>query len=453
MNSRRAFLKNSGILAAGMGFSQFFTEELRATPDINHERVAPSDRVNLGVIGLNMGCSDLRGALAANAFAHCIAMCDVNKNRIASQVETFKKDFPNQTQQIQQYDDFRKMLENKDIDGVIMAAPDHWHAYIFNEVLKSGKSIYTEKPIANSIDECNKMVEWQSKHRRVVTTGLWQVNQPYFLRAFEILKTGVLGDVYKVHAFLCNGTNPRAEVADDPVPDYLDYEMWLGPAPKRPYNSTHVSGWRSFWDYGGGQQTDWGVHWLDSAFDGLKILGMNDRTVFPKSVFSVAYKHPQSFNETPPCQTTIFEFEKFHVVWEQQVTRLYGCDQGVAWIGNNATLVCNREGIQLIPERGRGGTPSTIEPIDTTIPRKYEDGIPAHMVNWLACIRANNIQTSSPIEKGVYATILAHSANISYRTGLKVTYDRETKRFVNNLTADAYLRPLYRKPWDRMWSE
>ena len=454
MNSRRTFLKNSGILAAGMGLPHLFTEEIAATPAFSTKKVAPSDRVNLGIIGVNMGGDDLRGALSANTFAHCIAVCDVNRQRRAERVAIFKQNHPNQTQQITEYDDFRKLLENKDVDGVICAAPDHWHAYIFNEVLKSGKAAYTEKPIANSIDECNKMIGWQNKHKRVVTTGLWQINQPYFMKAFEILKTGVLGDVYKVHAFLCQGTGPRATVENTPAPDYLDYEMWLGPAPARPHNPTRVSSWRTFWDYGGGQQTDWGVHWLDSAFDGLKALGMNDRT-FPKSIYSVAYRHPQSFNETPSCQTTIYEYEKFHVLWDIQVANLYGCNQGVAWIGSNATLVCNREGLQLIPQRSSrpAANATPIEPIDEPIPRKYEDGIPAHTVNWLECIRNNNIQTSSPIEKGVFASILAHAGNISFRTGMKVTYDHETKRFVNNPAADAYRRPVYRKPWDSMWNE
>ena len=451
MNSRRSFLKNSGIMAAGMGLSHLVSDELAAAPVKSTKIAPPSDRVNVGVIGVGMGCQDLDATLGANNFAHCIAMCDVNKNRRATQTATFKEKFPTQMAQVKEYDDFRKMLENKDIDAVFMAAPDHWHTYIYNEVLKSGKAIYTEKPIANSIAECNKMVEFQNKHKRVVTTGLWQVNQPYFLKCFEILKTGVLGDVFKVQIFLCNGTNARAAVEDSAAPDTLDYEMWLGPAPARPYNSARVGGWRSFWDYGGGQQTDWGVHWLDSAFDGLKVLGINDRT-YPKSIFSVAYKHLSSFNETPPCQSTIFQYENFHIEWAQQVAHLYGVDQGVAWIGSNATLVCNRECIQLIPSIGRDGKPTT-EAIDTPVPRKYENGIPAHSVNWLECVRNNNIQTSSPIEKGVFSTILAHAANISYRTGMQVTYDPKTQRFVNNSIADGYLKPVYRQPWDRMWNE
>ena len=450
MNSRRTFLKNSGLFAASVGLSTLIPEELTAIPEVKQTRPAPSDRVNLAVIGCGMqGPPNLRGALQ-NAYVHCLAMCDVDKTRLDTQMGNFKKDFPNQTTQMQGYSDFRKMLENKDIDGVIIAVPDHWHTYIFSEVLQSGKGAWIEKPVANSIAECNKLIELQSKYKRVVTCGLWQISQPYFIQAFDILKTGVLGDIFKVHTFLCQSTNPRAAFAnEEPVPDTIDYEMWLGPAPSRPYTSGRVRAWRGFWDYGGGQQTDWGVHWLDSAFDGLKMLGLHDGKTYPTSVASMAYKHPDSSNETPSCVTTIFQFDNFHVEWAQQVTNLYGVDQGVAWIGSNATLVCNREGLQLIPERGRDGNPTT-GPLET-VPRRYLDGIPAHAQNWVECIRANNIETRSPVEKGAFVTSMAHMGNIACRTNTQVRYDARTQRFVNNAAADAFIRPAYRKPWDSIW--
>jgi len=290
------------------------------------------------------------------------------------------------------------------------------------------------------------MMEWQAKYKRVVITGLWQVNVSYFTRAFEILKSGVLGDVYKVHAFLCQGTNPSAAVADTPAPDTLDYEMWLGPAPSRPHNARRVSGWRTFWDYGGGQMTDWGVHWLDSAFDGLKAMGLHDGKTYPRSIMSSAYKHPDSFNETPACQTTIYEFDNFHVEYAQQVANLYTRSQGVAWIGSNATLVANRESLLLIPQ----GRNSTIEAIDEST--GYEVAIPQQTSNWLACLRNNSVETCSPVEKGAYVSILAHAANIAFRTGTQLKYDPVTQKFVNNAAADAYLRPAYRKPWDSMWN-
>ena len=433
-------------MAAGLGLSHLFADKAMAAPAIQKKSMA-SDRINVGVIGVGMGYGDLIGVLKNN-WAHCIAMCDVDKNRRAERAEDLKKRFPDQTKQLREYDDFRIMLENKDLDGVIIATPDHWHTYIFAEALKAGKAVYVEKPVANSIAECNQMMELQAKYKSVITTGLWQTSQRYFRAANEILKTGVLGDVYKVQIFLCSSTNPRPAVTDEATPSYLDYEMWLGPAPVRPYNSGRVRGWRGFWDYGGGQQTDWGVHWIDSAFDGLKALGLNDRT-YPKSVVSSAYKHPQSFNETPACQTTIFEYENFHIEWAQQVAHLYNRNQGVVWIGSKATLVCNRVGYQLIPEKDGNGNLLTDS---AELSGKHEDGgVEAHTANWADCIRTKNIQTHSPVEKGAFATILAHAANISYRTGTKVIYDPKTQKFVNNAAADAFLKPVYRKPWDSLW--
>jgi predicted dehydrogenase len=371
-------------------------------------------------------------------------MCDVNQERLESQATDFKKRFPVNAGNIRLYKDFREVLDNKEIDGVIIATPDHWHAYIFAEALRAGKAVYVEKPVANSIAECNAMMDLQKKYKQVVTTGLWQTSQRYFRGANEILKTGVLGDVYKVQIFLCQGTNPSLIVEDSEAPATLNYGMWLGPAPRRPYNQARVRGWRSYWDYGGGQQTDWGVHWIDSAFDGLAALGLNNRT-YPEAVFSSACKHPASFNETPSCQTSIFRYENFHIEWAQQVSYLYNRNQGVVWIGSNATLVCNRDGYELIPEKRSDGTLLTDKAQWTG---KFEDrGIIDHTRNWGECIRKKSIETNSPIEKGAFATILAHAANISYKTGASVTYDPATRKFINNPTADAFLKPAYRAPW------
>ena len=447
MNSRRTFLKNSGMVAASLGLSQFFDEGLMAAP-LSQKKVAASDRINLGIVGVGpMGRRDLAACLENGA--HCIATCDVDQERMTAQVEEFKNRFPAQTNQMKEYGDFRKLLENKDIDGVIVTTPDHWHAYIFAEAMKAGKAIYVEKPVANSIAECNQMMALQAKYKSVISAGLWQTSQRYFLMANEILKTGVLGDVYKVQVYLCSGTNPRPFADDETAPSYFDYEMWLGPAPARPYNSARIRSWRSFWDYGGGVQTDWGVHTIDSAFDGLHALGMNERT-YPKSVFSVAYKHPETFPDTPSVQTTIWEYENFHIEWALQVAQLYNRWQGVVYIGSKATLVSHREGYKLIPEGGRDGRPPLTDAAELV--GKTEDmGVEDHTANWLECIRTKNIQTNCPIEKGAFATIMCHAANIAYRTGTKVTYDPNTQKFVNNPAADAYIQPTFRKPWDNFW--
>ncbi|HTE25877.1 Gfo/Idh/MocA family protein [Flavitalea sp.] len=437
--NRRNFLRNSSTLAAGLGFASVVsgkTKEASANPGLA--------KVNIAVIGVGMGCRDLQGALTNNPWVHCIGMCDVNKQRLEEQAARFRKDFPDQTANLQLYTDFRKLLDNKEINGVIIATPDHWHTYIFAEALRAGKAIYVEKPVANSIEECNLMLDLQKKHKAIITTGLWQTSQRYFRGANEILKTGVLGEVYKVQIWLSQSTEPRAGADDAPPPEYLDHEMWLGPAPKRAFNPNRFRGWRGFWDYGGGQQTDWGVHWIDSAFDGLHALGMSNRE-YPQAVFSTAFKHPKTFNETPGCQTTIFQFNNFHVEWSQQVAHLYNRNQGVAWIGSKATLVCNRDGYELIPEKNREGV--LLADRAQLVGKFEEGGVDAHATNWCSCIRDGSAATNSPIEKGAFATILAHMGNISFRTGSMVVYDPVKRSFVNNQQADSFLKKNYRAPW------
>lgn len=437
-NSRRSFIKKTAIASTLFGVIPSFTKLNFALG------IPPGDRLNIGVIGVGMGMADMRNMLA-NKWVHCIALCDVNQARLEQQAANVKRNFPENAGNIKLYNDFRKLLENKDIDGVIIATPDHWHTYIFAMACMAGKAIYVEKPVGNSIAECNIMVDIQKKYNNIVTTGLWQTSQRYFKGANEILKSGILGDVFKVHIYLCSSTNPRIPAeGNNEVPPTLDYDMWLGPAPQRPYSYERVRNWRSYWDYGGGQQTDWGVHWIDSAFDGLAALG-KERS-YPKSVYSTAYKHPKSSNETPSCQTSIFKYDDYHIVWEQQVTNLYNRKRGVSWIGSNGTLVCNRSGYELIPGKSRDGS---LLCEATRLDGKFEDGgVLNHTTNWGECIRNNDRNTNSPIIKGAFATILAHMANISFRSDSIVRYDRLSRRFIDNKKADAFLKPIYRDPWE-----
>ena len=433
--NRRSFLKKSATAMAGVG--------LYASMPLGYASCAPSDRVNIGAIGLGFGATNMRFAMEANSFVHCTALCDVDQIKLEEQARSLKEKFPVNAGSIKLYSDFRKLLEDKDIDGVIVATPDHWHTYIYAEAIKAGKAVYVEKPTGKTIAECNLMVDLQRKYKNVVTTGLWQISVDYFIDAFNILKTGILGDVYKAHAWITGGTDP-AIYSTDPqeAPETLDYKMWLGPAPSRPYAEDRVRSWRHYWDYGGGRQTDW-VHYLDSALDGIAVLG-HERT-YPKSVYSVGYKHPETMREVPSLQTSVFQFEDLHIVWEHQVSPLYNRGDGVAWIGSNGTLVCNRTGYELIPENDRDGKPK--------IEAKKKQGPYAnqynHMVNWASCIRNNDVNTNSPIDKGCYASLLANIANISYRTGGKsLEYLPSEQKFRNDPEADSYIFPEYKNNWE-----
>ncbi|HUX94589.1 MAG TPA: Gfo/Idh/MocA family oxidoreductase [Bacteroidales bacterium] len=435
--NRRSFVKKSAIAIAGTGLYSSMT--------ISCASNAPSDRVNIGVIGVNnFGWDNMNRMLQVeDQPVHCIALCDVDQTRLEERAKQLKDSFPLTAGNIKLYTDFRKLLEDKDIDGVIIATPDHWHTYIFAEAIKAGKAVYVEKPTGRTIAECNLMVDLQRKYKNVVTTGLWHASVDYFIEAFSILKSGVLGDVYKVQAWITSGTAPVTwSNAPQTVPATLDYKMWIGPAPFRPYAREIIPGrWRNFWDFGGGGQTDW-VHYLDSALDGIAALG-HERT-YPKSIYSVGYKHPETMYETPRVQSSVFQFEKLHIVWEQQVAPLYNRGDGVAWIGSNGTLACNRTGYEIFPVTNREGSP-LIEAVKKQ--GKYANQY-NHVANWADCIRNNNLKTASPIDKGCYATVLANIANISYRSaGTSLEYLPSEQKFRNNTEADSYIFPEYQNDW------
>jgi len=432
--NRRSFIKKSATAMAGVG--------LYSSIPLSYSSNAPSDRVNIGVIGLGFGATNMRVMMEANSFVHCTALCDVDQIKLEEQAGILKEKFPDNAGKIKLYTDFRKLLEDKEIDGVIVATPDHWHTYVYAEAIKAGKAVYVEKPTGKTIADCELMVDLQQKYKNVVTTGLWQISVDYFIDAFNILKSGVLGDVYKAHAWITGGTDPVIYGAEpQSIPETLDYKMWLGPAPSHPYVQDRVRSWRHYWDYGGGRQTDW-VHYLDSALDGIAALG-HERS-YPKSVYSLGYKHPKTMREVPSLQTSVFQFDDYHIVWEHQVSPLYNRGDGVAWIGSNGTLVCNRRGYEIIPTSDRDGKPK--------IEAKKKQGPYAnqynHMINWAKCIRNKDVNTNSPIDKGSYASALANIANISYRIGGRsLEYLPAEQKFNNNSEADSYIFPDYQNNW------
>lgn len=428
--SRRSFLKKSSIAAVGAGLM----------PSKLFGAVPPSDIIHIAVIGLGFGMVNMRQMLNGTPEVRCAALCDVDEVRLNEQSASLKTEYPDRTKDLKLYTDFRKLLENKEIDGVIIATPDHWHTYIFAEACKAGKAIYVEKPTGHTINDCLLMVDLQKKYKNVVTTGLWHISLNYFVEAFKILESGVLGDVHKVHTWITKDERPLTYTTPQEIPSTFNYKMWQGHAEEHPYALERVRNWRFFWAYGGGRQADW-LHYLDSAFDGLKALGHN--LSYPKSVYSAGYSKPDSMMETPAGQTTIFEFDNFQVVWEHQVTGMYNRGDGVAWIGSNGTLICNRMGYELIP-RSENGTP-IFEP--QKMAGSYGNQF-AHMINWAECIRDNNQVTNSPIAKGSYASVLANIGNISYRLGSKsLEYLPDQNIFKDNLEATKYIKPVYHNGW------
>ena len=339
--NRRKFLQNTTQLAAGIGLTtgpaslitHNFSKEARYSS-------APfaKEIVQVGLIGCNnMGWADLNSLLKNNGVA-CAALCDVDSNVLnkrANELETKSGKKPIL------YTDYRKMLQNKDIDAVIIGTPDHWHCLQMIEACEAGKDVYVEKPIANSIEECNLMVAAAKKYNRIVQVGQWQRSDPHWIGALDYLRSGKLGKIRnaKTWAYVNYGKDFPVK-PDAPVPAGVDYDMWLGPAPKRPFNPNRFHGsFRYFWDYAGGLMTDWGVHMID-----MVLAGMNVSVAHSVSASGGKYGYPDSAAETPDTMQVIYDFGDFTMLWEQFLgtgrspyNRTPG-NPGVAFIGNKGTL-------------------------------------------------------------------------------------------------------------------
>ncbi len=431
MTTRRTFLKNTAIATAGIGLAPVFSGVL--------EGCAPSDKINIGLIGCNgMGFNDLT-AFLENSRTECVALCDIDEsvlNRRAADVEKLRGKKPANL-----YNDWRKLIDNKDINLVIVGTPDHWHCLQMIAACEAGKDVYCEKPIGRTIEECNLMIKAAKKNKTVVQVGQWQRSDPHWQDAVNFIQSDKLGKIRLVRVFSYQGWCPSIPVLpDEPVPAGVDYDMWLGPAPKRPFNRNrfHFT-FRWFWDYAGGLMTDWGVHLLDYA-----LYGMNVTT--PKSVMAMGgkYGYPTDACETPDSLQTIYEFDGFNVLWDHAIginDGAYNRNHGLGFVGENGTLVVNRDGWEVIPEIVDGK--SRMEAVPFVKGKNI--GLKNHVKNHLECIAKRDPRTNASIETGAHIAKFSALGNIAYRTGKKLIWDGSN--FSNDADANNYLVPSYRDPW------
>ena len=264
--NRRQFIKKSSLSAVGIGMFSIIPSSVWGA------KVAPSDQINVGLIGCrNHGFSILRHHLS-NEGVNCVALCDVDENVLNSRAADVKESY-NQEPRLDK--DFRRMLEQQDMDAVIIGTPDHWHCLNFVYACEAGKDIYVEKPLANTIAECDIMVKAAGRYNRVVQVGQQQRSNLAFKETIDLVKEDAIGKLRKVNIWANFNYGIGATPAEDgPVPDGVDYDMWLGPAPERPFNRARFHGsWRHFWDYGSGLFGDWGVHLLDMGLWPEDLLG------------------------------------------------------------------------------------------------------------------------------------------------------------------------------------
>ena len=264
MTNRRSFIQKTVLATAGIGMASGISSRLYANLRGANEKLV------CGLIGAKgMGMTDLRAFLRIPGTA-CGAICDVDENVLEERLAEVEK---LQGYRPRSYKDFRKLIEDKDLDVIIIGTPDHWHCLPFVYAAQEGKAIYCEKPLANSIEEIDIMERAAQRYGVTVQVGQWQRSDPHWQEAVKFVRSGALGKIRTVRTWSYQGWMSSVPVKPDGAPPPgVDYDFWLGPAPLRPFNPNrfHFT-FRWFWDYAGGMMTDWGVHIIDYALFGMNV--------------------------------------------------------------------------------------------------------------------------------------------------------------------------------------
>jgi predicted dehydrogenase len=421
-NPRREFVK-----AATAAFTtSLFTGNIKGA----------NDRIRTAFIGMGrMGQGNLSVAMKQDA-VEVVAVCDVYKPNLEKSVAMTDG-------KAKGLKDFREILADKSIDAVCISTPDHWHAYMTVEACKNGKDVYVEKPICVTVEEGVKMVQAARKYNRVVQAGTMQRSGIHFQKAAQIVKSGELGKITFVRTWNYSLT-PKEGIGNPPdsePPADLDWDLWLGPAPMRPFNPNRFgvdpkafSHFRWFWDYAGGMMTDWGVHLLD-------IMHMAFDEPMPLAITALGGKYWLTDNrETPDTLQVTYEYPGFLATYENRTANaqsMFDKSYGILFHGTNGTLFVDRSMYKVVPEKG-----STLE---ATEEKSSNNANMAHWANFLECIRTRQ-KPVSDIEICQRSTTTCLLGNVALRSRLRIDWDSARWTTVQK-EARHLLAREERKPW------
>lgn len=434
--NRRNFLQKSALSVAGLGI----TPLIGGTYQSVFGQEAPSNKVKVALIGCrSQGYANLRTFLDYPG-VECVALCDVDdewlNKRAADVLEKTGRKVPNL------YKDWRRVIDNKDTDVVIIGTPDHWHCLPTVYACEAGKDVYVEKPLSNTIEECTLMVKAARKYNRIVQVGQWQRSDPHWDEAAAYLRGGNIGRIRTVKVWAYQDNKPTLPVKPDGTPPAgVDYDMWLGPAPERPFNEYRFHyNFRFFWDYAGGLMSDWGVHLLDYALEGLG-------AGLPARVFSGGGKlaYPDDAMETPDTLMATYAYPDCNIIWDHACGinhGLYNRKEGLAFYGEKGTLILDRRGWEVHPVTDGGGLRMEAVPF-----RKGEGkGLYNHVGNMLSCVKSRKLPAAD-VAIGAKVATMCHFANISCRIGREVRWDAGNNLFTGDREATALSKAYYRSPW------
>jgi len=426
--NRRTFLKNTCVAAMGVSL-------VPASAWSQQNNVLPSNRLTLGFIGVGVqGGGLLRGFLNDPEF-QVLAVCDVDDlklKRAKDNVEKYYTDKQNGAEYkgCAAYRDFRDIINRTDIDAVVIATPDHWHAIPSIMAMQAGKDVYCEKPLTLTISEGRAMTNVARRYERVFQTGSMQRSDQKFRFACELVRNGYIGEVKTVRVSIRTGFIPHPQICELPaetVLPELDWEMWLGPAPQRPYNSiiappisfNGYPAWRNYRDYSGGGMTDWGAHHFDIAQWGLGMDNSGPVEIIPpngKDVTLLTYRYANGIE-----MTTDFE------------------DNYILFTGSKGTVKVNRSYLHTNPA---SLVNARIAPGEIHLYKSTD-----HKKDWLQCIKTRS-KPITDVEVGHRSVSVCHLGNQAVQLGRKLQWNPDKEQFINDPEANRLLSRAKRSPWN-----
>ena len=446
---RREFLRNLTILTAGV--------------TLTANRVSgANERLNLGFIGLGNRGDQVLDAFLAHSDAQVTAVCDLYQPYMDF---AFKKISEKHGNIPKQFKDYRKLLEQKDIDAVVICTPDHWHALQTIHAAQAGKDVYVEKPLSLTIHEGRQMVKAIEKYNRICQVGIHRRSVPVCAEAAELVRSGYIGKVTVARSFHIQNEWPKG-IGNPPnsePPADLNWDEWLGPAPKVPYNKNRTFyRFRWFYDYSGGQVTNFGVHYIDfihwaigidmpeavTAIGG-KFAGIDDNREIPDTL-EVIWKYPND------VLVTFSQFNATAAQWS-----LPGCEVEIR--GTKGTLYLFGDGYEIVPDVIKVKEFPARTPLNRDLDREYREGAKPviegkkvrgkstadttyHARNFIDCVKSRK-KPNCDIMTGHRSTTATLIANIALKTNSLLKWDGKSERFTNNDEANKYLSNKYRSPY------
>jgi predicted dehydrogenase len=393
----------------------------------------PSESIVLGFIGVGGMGSGLLNIFKEFPDVRVAAVCDVYEPHAQR-----AKDAAGGKPEV--YGDFRKVLDRKDVDAVVIATPDHWHAIPTILACQAGKDVYCEKPLTHRVAEGRAVVTAAAKAKRVTQMGNLIHARENYHRVVEIVRSGALGKITKTRVWMAADRSGLGSPADAPPPSGLDYDFWLGPAPERPFNPNRFTfNWRWYWDYGGGLLTDFCCHLVDLVHWAMEVDA-------PESIAASGGRYALIDNaETPDTMEVVYEYQKgddgFLMVWSQTDANTHGLEdlpQGIMFQGTEATLVATYDTYKIIPAKGAS---QVIAEPPKTLPRSV-----GHHREWLNAIKSR-ATCSCNFEYGHRLSSVGELGNIALLTGEKLAWDAQAEKITNHPDANQFLTKEYRKPW------